>query len=49
MVSEDAMKECNGIDLSYKRTLIYKETKSRGGGGEDENNFMPLALVVRQE
>ena len=47
MVSDETTKECNGVDLSYKKTLIHKETNSRGNGDEDENNSMLLTLAVR--
>ena len=46
MVLDETTKECNDIDLSYKKTLIHMETNSRGNGDEDDNNFMLLALAV---
>ena len=46
MVSDETTKECNDVDLSYKKTLIHKETKSRVSDDEDKNNFMLLTLAV---
>lgn len=46
MVSDETTKGCNDVDLSYKKTLIHKETKSHGSDDEDKNNFMLLTLFV---
>ena len=46
MVSDETTKECNDVDLSYKKTLILKETKSRDSDDEYKNNFMLLTLAV---
>ena len=49
MVLEGTMKECNGIDLSYKKTLTHGEAKSQGGGDRDDDNVMLLAEAIEEK
>ena len=49
MVSEETTKECNGIDLSYKKILIHGEAKSRGGDAVDQDNIVLLARAIEEK
>ena len=49
MMSEETTKECNGIDLSCKKTLIHGETKSQGDDDGDEDNIVLLAGAIEEK
>lgn len=46
MMSVETMKECNGVDMSCKKTLTYGDSKSRGGddGGKDNDMLLTFAI-----
>lgn len=48
-MSEETTKECNGIDLSCKKTLIHGEVKSRGDDDGDEDNVVLVTGVIEEK
>ena len=44
MVWEEITKECNGIDLSCKKTLTHRKAKNQCGDDGDEDNVAAAHL-----